>query len=196
MDDTNYELNLEARANLFKSLGHPTRLLVLNLIKIKPRHGQELAEILQMNPSTISHHLKLLTEAGLLRQEKDQYYQIYTLKQQYLAKSLADLVHLPQPELSSKMEEDAYRHKVLRSFFRRGRLVQVPAQLKKRLIVLEKIAESFEPEREYSEMEVNHILLDFNDDVATLRRGMIEHEIMTRDKGIYKKVKKPDKDAA
>jgi DNA-binding MarR family transcriptional regulator len=190
MDDTNYELNLEARANLFKSLGHPTRLLILNLIKSQPRHGQELAEILRMNPSTISHHLKLLTEAGLLRQKKDQYYQIYTLKQQYLGKSLADLVHLPQPELSSKMEEDAYRYKVLRSFFRRGRLVQVPAQLKKRLIVLEKIAESFEPERDYTEMEVNHILLDFNDDVATLRRGMIEHEIMTRDKGIYKKEKK------
>ena len=190
MNDTNYELNLEARANLFKSLGHPTRLLILNLIKIKPRHGQELAEILRMNPSTISHHLKLLTEAGLLRQKKDQYYQTFSLKGDYLSKSLSDLVHLPQPELSSGVEQDAYHQKVLRAFFRRGRLTQIPAQLKKRLIVLEKIAESFEPEREYTEMEVNHILLDFNDDVATLRRGMIEHEIMTRDRGIYKKVKK------
>lgn len=190
MNDTNYELNLEARANLFKSLGHPTRLLILNLIKIKPRHGQELAEILRMNPSTISHHLKLLTEAGLLRQKKDQYYQTFSLKGDYLSKSLSDLVHLPQPELSSGVEQDAYHQKVLRAFFHRGRLTQIPAQLKKRLIVLEKIAESFEPEREYTEMEVNHILLDFNDDVATLRRGMIEHEIMTRDRGIYKKVKK------
>jgi len=53
---------------------------------------------------------------------------------------------------------------------------------------LEKIADSFEPGREYSESEVNHILLDFNDDVATLRRGMIEHKIMTRSKGMYKKL--------
>jgi hypothetical protein len=53
---------------------------------------------------------------------------------------------------------------------------------------LEKIAEEFEPGREYPEMEVNHILLDFNDDVATLRRGMIEHKIMAREKGFYWKV--------
>jgi len=34
------EQNLEARAELFKALGHPVRLLILNLIKIKPRHGE------------------------------------------------------------------------------------------------------------------------------------------------------------
>ena len=56
------------------------------------------------------------------------------------------------------------------------------------MVILEKIAEEFEPGREYPEMEVNHILLDFNDDVATLRRGMIEHKIMTREKGIYQRV--------
>ncbi len=190
MGETNYELNLEARANLFKSLGHPVRLLIVNLVKIKSRHGQELAEILKLNPATISHHLKILTDAGLLESKKDQYYQTYSLKGKLLSKSLGDLVHLPQPELSSNLEQDAYRFKVLRSFFRHGRLVQIPAQLKKRIIVLEKIAESFEPEREYTEMEVNHILLDFNDDVASLRRGLIEHDLMVRNRGIYKKVKK------
>ena len=52
MPDTNYEANLAARANLFKALGHPATLLILNLAKIKPRHGQELAEILRLNPAT------------------------------------------------------------------------------------------------------------------------------------------------
>jgi len=187
MSDTNYEANLEARADLFKALGHPTRLLILNLVKIKSRHGEELAEILRLTPATISHHLNKLTEAGLLNSKKDQYYQTYTLNPGRLAFSLAELIHLPQPELSSGIEQDAYRFKVLKTFFRHGRLVQFPAQLKKRLVVLDKIAESFEPGREYTEREVNHILLDFNDDVASLRRGLIEHKIMSRSKGIYKK---------
>ncbi|MBN2043515.1 MAG: metalloregulator ArsR/SmtB family transcription factor [Anaerolineales bacterium] len=188
MNELDYETNLEIRANLFKALGHPTRLLIVNLVKIKPRHGEELAEILRLNPGTISHHLKQLTEAGFLSARKDQYYQIYTLNSALLDCKMADLVHLAQPDLDSGAEVNAYRQKVLRTFFKHGRLVQFPAQLKKRLVILEKIAEEFEPGREYSEREVNHILLDFNDDVATLRRGMIEHNIMTRDKGIYRKV--------
>jgi len=190
MNELNYEQNLETRANLFKALGHPARLLIVNLVRIKPRHGEELADILRLNPATISHHLKLLTKVGFLGSHKDQYYQVYTLKADLLEQKMADLVHLAQPELAFGAEEDAYRQKVLRTFFKHGRLAQFPAQLKKRLVILEKIAEEFEPDREYPEMEVNHILLDFNDDVATIRRGMIEHNIMTRENGIFKKVAK------
>lgn len=185
MSETNYEANLAARANLFKALGHPARLLILNLAKIKPRHGQELAEILRLNPATVSHHLKQLSEAGLLDSQKDQYYQTFRLKPELLEKPLIDLVHLPQPELDAGVEQDAYSQKVLKNFFKHGRLTQIPAQLKKRMVILEKISESFEPEREYTEMEVNHILLDFNDDVASLRRGLIEHKLLNREKGIY-----------
>ena len=188
MNNTDYEANLEARAELFKALGHSARLLILNLVRIKPRHGEELAAILRLNPATISHHLNKLLKAGLLHAKKDQYYQTYTLNQHHLATPLANLIHLPQPALSKGVEQDAYRYKVLKAFFRHGRLLQIPAQLKKRVIVLEKIAGSFEPDREYTEREVNHILLDFNDDVASLRRGLIEHNIMTRSKGIYQKV--------
>jgi hypothetical protein len=187
MNDKKYEANLEARSNLFKALGHPVRLLIVNLVKIKPRHGEELATILDLTPATISHHLAKLTDAGLLQAKKDQYYQTYSLVSESLNQPLVDIVHLPQPTLSSGVEQDAYREKVYRTFFRHGRLVQFPAQLKKRVVVLEKISEAFEPGREYTEMEVNHILLDFNDDVASLRRGLVEHKLMSRDKGIYQK---------
>jgi ArsR family transcriptional regulator len=187
MANPNYEKNLEARADLFKALGHPVRLLILNLIKIKPRHGEELATILRLKPATISHHLTKLNDAGLLKSKKDQYYQIYSLVPQLLEPTLAELVHLPQPSLFAEVEQDAFQQKVIKTFFRHGRLIQIPAQLKKRAIVLEKISEAFEPDREYSEKEVNHILLDYHDDVASLRRGLIELNLMTREKGIYKK---------
>ncbi len=58
--------NLERRAEFFKALGHPVRLLILNLVQARPRHGEELALILMLNQATISHHLGLLVNAGLL----------------------------------------------------------------------------------------------------------------------------------
>ena len=148
--------------------------------------------ILALNPATVSHHLAILTQAGLLSSKKDQYYQTYSLVGGALKKTLAELVTVPQAGLAERVSEDAYRQKVLQTFMRLGRLVSIPAQLKKRQIVLERIAEEFEYGREYSEREVNIILLDFHDDVATLRRGLIELGLLERAKGIYRRKEQPN----
>jgi DNA-binding transcriptional ArsR family regulator len=66
MSKTDAERNLEARAALFKALGHPVRLLILNLVKMRPRHTEELATILLLKPATISFHLSQLQEVRLL----------------------------------------------------------------------------------------------------------------------------------
>ncbi len=187
MNNTDAELNLEARANLFKALGHPVRLLILNLVRLKPRHGEELAAILHLKPATISHHLGKLAAAGLLESEKTQYYQTYSLVDDMLDRPLGDVVHVAQPGLVSSVEEDAYRDKVLRTFVRHGRLIQIPRQLKKRQVILSRIVQEFEPERDYSEMEVNHILLEFHEDVASLRRDLISEKLMNRERGVYRR---------
>jgi DNA-binding transcriptional ArsR family regulator len=180
--------NLEARALLFKALGHPVRLLIMNLVLAKARHGEELATILRLNPATVSHHLAKLAEAGLLEARKDQYYQTYSLAQNVLQRTLEEVIRLPQPDLRAQVKPDAYREKVIRTFFRHGRLKQIPAQNKKQRIILEHIAQEFEPGREYDEMEVNRILIEFNDDVAWLRRGLVEHKIINRESGVYRLV--------
>jgi hypothetical protein len=185
MTKSTAEQNLEARAQLFKALGNPARLLIMNLVKIKPRHGEELAAILGLKPATISHHLAILTNAGLLTAKKDQYYQMYYLVNDVLQPTIEEMITLPQPGLPTDVEVDAYRNKVLTTFLKRGRLINIPTQLKKRQIILEAIAEEFEPEREYSEREVNRILVEFHDDVASLRRGLISFKLMERQKGIY-----------
>jgi hypothetical protein len=77
---------------------------------------------------------------------------------------------------------------VLKTFFRNGRLTQIPAQLKKQLIVLERLVEQFEPGRDYPEQEVNGILFAFHEDVAALRRGFIDQKLMTRERGVYRRV--------
>ena len=58
-------------------------------------------------------------------------------------------------------------------------------QRKKRRIVLEKLAESFEKGRKYPEKEVNLLLAQYHDDFCTLRREMIAECIMGRDKEGY-----------
>ncbi len=185
MSQSTAEKDLEMRAQLFKALGHPARLLMVNLIAVKPRHGEELAAILHLKPATISHHLAQLAAAGLLRAQKDQYYQMYSLVEGVLERPLRDVVSLPQPDLSAGVQEDAYKQKVLKAFFRRGRLTQIPAQLKKRQVILERLAQEFEPGQQYTEQEVNHTLLDFHEDVAALRRYLVETKLMHRERGIY-----------
>lgn len=184
--NTDKETNLEARAQLFKALGHPMRLLIMNLVLTKPRHGEELAAILNLNPATVSHHLSKLAEVGLLETRKDQYYQTYSLAQNVLQRTLDEVIRLPQPDLRQQVKPDEYREKVLRTFFRYGRLKQIPTQNKKQRIVLERIAQEFEPDREYDEREINRILVEFNDDVAWLRRSLIEHKLMSRENGVYR----------
>jgi hypothetical protein len=184
----NAEQDLEARAELLKALGHPARLLMLNLIRNQPRHVEELAAILSLTPGTVSHHLAKLAAAGVVRAEKDQYYQMYSLAGGALSRPLSDVVFVPQSGVTAQVEEDAYRRKVLETFFKRGRLVSIPAQRKKQRIVLEKLAEEFEPDRDYTEREVNRILVERHDDVATLRRDLVGHGLMARADGVYRKL--------
>jgi hypothetical protein len=179
------ETSLQSQAEFFKALAHPARLMILNLVRVKPRHGEELALILNLNPATISHHLGLLSAAGFLTARKEQYYQVYSLVEERLAPPLAELVAPVGASPVPSADGDPFRAKVLATFFRRGKLVSIPAQMKKFQVILEKLADEFEPDRKYTEREVNQMLVEFHDDVASLRRGLIEFKLMERAGGLY-----------
>lgn len=66
-----------------------------------------------------------------------------------------------------------------------GRLIAIPAQRKKRLAVLRWLVEEFQPGRRYPEAEVNRIISRRHPDFATLRRFMVDEELMQRRSGIY-----------
>jgi len=66
-----------------------------------------------------------------------------------------------------------------------GRLVRIPAQRKKKLAVLRWLSEEFQPGRRYPEEEVNRIISRRHPDFATLRRYMVDEELMQRRSGIY-----------
>jgi hypothetical protein len=74
---------------------------------------------------------------------------------------------------------------VLRRFVRGGRLSQIPMQRAKRLVVLDYLAQNFEPGRSYAESEVNEILGRWHEDVAALRRYLVDEDFMARNRGRY-----------
>ena len=60
----------EARAKIAKALGHPSRLLLLDVLKAKERCVCELTDLVGADQSTVSKHLSILREAGLVASRK------------------------------------------------------------------------------------------------------------------------------
>lgn len=76
--------------------------------------------------------------------------------------------------------------RVLRNFMTpEGRLHTIPSKQAKLLVVLDHLAQSFEPGRHYPEKEVNEILEGFHPDYAALRRYLVENLFLTREDGVY-----------
>lgn len=88
-------------------------------------------------------------------------------------------------EQQTETRTDPARSKILDAFFAGGRLTGVPAKLSKRLVVLDELAQSFEPGVRYPEREVNEILRRFHDDYAALRRYLIDASFLSRSEGLY-----------
>ncbi len=85
-------------------------------------------------------------------------------------------------------EWTAEEAKVLGDFFVNNRLKTIPAQRKKREVILRYLAMQFEFGRTYTEQEVSFRLLDFHEDYATLRREMVDTKLMRRENGIYERL--------
>ena len=171
---------------LFKCLADKSRLQILKSLTQEDIYVEHLAERLGLSPSTISFHLKKLAEAGAVNSYKTQYYTMYTLEKSMFMTTILDLIQeKSEEEELQRRRDEAYRKKVLDTFFEYGKLKSIPMQKKKERIVLEEMVKSFDYGRTYTEREVNIILADFHDDFCTLRRDMIGEGLMARDKQTY-----------
>jgi len=77
--DEQDKARLELSAELFKAIGHPMRLAMLEKLKDQPWCVCEIAESLGLNKSIASKHLSQLYDVGLLVLEKKGTQVIYTL---------------------------------------------------------------------------------------------------------------------
>jgi DNA-binding transcriptional ArsR family regulator len=182
-------LNLEL-VTFFKALADSNRLKIIGLLANQSYTVEQLAEALSISASTVSHHLSRLAEVGLVSARSESYYNYYRLEPQIMenmAKRL--LVKENFPKLAENVDTDTYEQKVLKSFIAPdGSIKAFPAQEKKFQIILQHVVKIFEPGVIYSEKEVNLMLLPFNKDTASLRRGFIEYKLMTRQNGLYQRL--------
>ena len=89
------EEEAEATAELFKALGDPARVRIVNLLATSDGAvcACDLYEPLGLSQPTVSHHLKKLTEAGLLQREQRGKWAFFSLKRDAVDKlaAVADL---------------------------------------------------------------------------------------------------------
>lgn len=182
MEENTYVAELLA---FFKALSDANRLRIVALLAKEPLPVEQLAEMLGLSSSTVSHHLARLSEVGLVSARAEGYYNVYQLELEALnAMAQRLLAKETLPAVAADVDMDAYDRKVLNTYLSPdGRLLAFPAQEKKERVILRHIVQVFEPGRRYPEKEVNQILLQFNEDTARLRRHLVDYGFMQREGG-------------
>jgi biotin operon repressor len=183
IDKTNSQLLV-----FFSALSDATRLKIVGLLAQNDFSGEELAEMLALRPSTVSHHLSKLGKIGLVSAKAESYYNVYHLNADVLSMWAGMILDEEKlPGLAEDVDIDAYDKKVVADYTRPdGSLKTIPSRRKKLEAVLRYVAREFVEGADYPESEVNRILRGFHEDTATLRRELVGLGLMTREKGIYR----------
>ncbi len=179
MSEINDELVL-----FFKALADANRLKIVGLLAQRPYSGEELAALLGLKASTVSHHLSKLSQVGLVSACAEGYYSVYRLEESALQKTRLLFSHKDLVSVADGVDVDGYDRKVIADFTRPdGSLKEIPAQQKKLDAILRYVVRNFEPGIRYSEKQVNQILSHFHDDTASLRRDLVGAKLMEREGG-------------
>ncbi len=84
-------------ADFFKIFGDSTRIKILYALFSSEMCVQDLAALLDMNQSAISHQLRILKQAKVVKYRKDGKYTIYSLDDDHVAQIVAQgMAHLPE----------------------------------------------------------------------------------------------------
>ncbi|RPI33390.1 MAG: DUF2087 domain-containing protein [Chloroflexota bacterium] len=192
MQETNQQEPILA---MLKALADESRLHLLRLLNEGEYSVGELARQIDLGEPTVSHHLARLREVGLvsLRMAGNQRY--YRVNDAGLAqfKQLAAIIerfpHRPERAASddqwiAALGWDETDQQVLRAYTHNGRLTQLPGKQKKMLVILRWLATLFEPEKGYSEAEVNAVLKSvYEEDFVSLRRDLVDYGYLRRERG-------------
>ena len=175
----------EELVTFFKAFADANRLKIVGLLAQQPYSVEELAALLNLKPSTVSHHLARLAQIGLVSAKAESYYNVYQLDEKTLQSKSRDL--FSQENLAASVVDvnaDAYDNKVVKDYIRKdGSLKTIPAQRKKLEAVLRHVVKAFKVGKRYSEKQVNEILSGHHEDTASLRRELVGFGLMKREGG-------------
>ena len=171
----------------FKVLGNNNRLQIIGLLANEERNVGELALILDLKEPTVSHHLSIMKEMGLISMRQEGNVHVYWLNNDFLEQmnkdifSPANLATL----VDNKKSAESWEEKVLKTFVQNGRVTDIPARRKKRFVVLKWLVNHFEHNTNYPELAFNEMLKAYHDDHASLRRYLVEEKLMARERNVY-----------
>jgi biotin operon repressor len=172
----------ETPDDILRALADPERLAIAGSLARRPGSSSGLAEELDLPIARVRKHINRLTATGVVRLEPDR--KTYRLDPETL-RWAAEQVGPPRDAGLALGAANDDEEVVLRTFFRDGRLTEIPAKESKRRIVLERIAIEFEPGVRYDEKEVNAIVGRFFNDFAALRRYLVDEGFLDRGQGVY-----------
>lgn len=179
MTDAARENALLRAAEVLGLLAEPDRLRVVAALVLGASSATEVAERAGLPLKATMRALTRLESGGLVDSTKDGWV--------VAADQLKDVARAAAPpeDAGDFGTADREAAAVLRAFVREGRLTSIPAHRGKRLVVLEHVVRVFEPGVRYPEREVNTILRAFHDDVAALRRYLVDEGLLSREAGEY-----------
>lgn len=70
----------EIRSNIIRALAHPVRLMIVDILRDGEKPFSEINNVFQVDKSTVSKHLTVLKEAGIVSSRKDRHDTIYSLE--------------------------------------------------------------------------------------------------------------------
>lgn len=94
------EVNL-LHAQMCQGLADPTRILILYLLANDARYVSELAEVLEVRQPTVSHHLKVLRDRGLVTATREGNAMRYELRDHRVVEAL-DLLRAVMADMLSE----------------------------------------------------------------------------------------------
>lgn len=173
--------------NFFKALAHESRLRLLGFVAEREHNVQELAQRMSLKEPTVSHHLAMLRDVGLVNLRQDgttHWYRLEPKTLSQLARALLAPGRLAQfAEIGVQPSND---EKIVGNYLTAdGRLKDFPASRKKRRIILVWLVRQFDEGREYSEAQVNALIERRHHDRETFRRELIGYKMLARKNGIY-----------
>jgi DNA-binding transcriptional ArsR family regulator len=169
---------------LFKALVDANRLKILGLLAQKEATTVQLAEGLGTRPAALLRHLDYLEQTGLVSVTETTAGEVYRLNARHLERMARQVLAGSRPaiEVPQGSLEDEER-KIVRNYTRPdGSLKLIPLQAKKLLAILHHLAPVFERGRQYSEKQVNEILAGYHKDTAALRRALVDHGLLARER--------------
>lgn len=173
---------------ILKALADESRLEIFKLLLDRDAYIEVISERLKLSPSTVSFHVKKLCDAGLVISRREQYYTIYSAVPKIAELRIKDMI---LGFTSTLHEQDKieliYKEKVLKSFFKYGRLTKIPVQKKKRQWVMERIANNFLPNKNYSVTTATKLLSEIYEDTGLLLKELQSCGYLDFDNNIIKR---------